>query len=260
MASRARIYNVIAWTLMGVGLAALVVSVLAYGGVLHSQGISSSSNDWGTFGDFVSGIAGTVIALATLVAIAFTLQLQANELEETREQLRNQARTLERENIEATFFRLLGNRRESIASIRIKDEIGRQCVERLAREVAERINNLRAGQDRPQVSEEVDRFVGQFRLQLDSLIGATAQLLRFASAHADEAEHLDFLAVTRADLSIADQVLLLYVGLSGYGTRFELFELLRDTRMLADMQHNSFSVTVPQQLIQAYEAGPAAAA
>ena len=252
MDHRASVYRIIAWSLMGVGLLAVLLSLLAYSIVLHSQGISTRSGDWGTFGDFVSGIAGTAIALATLVAIAFTLQLQATELEETRRQLRDQANTLERENVEATFFRLLGNRRESIASIRIGDDIGREGLNSLAREVAQRIQNANAGQNQALVTEATDLFASQHRLQLDPLVGATAQLFRYALRHASDNQQLDYLALTRGDLSVADQVLLLYVGLSGYGGRFGLFDLLRDTGMLADLAPNEFTVHVPQQWIQAY--------
>ena len=83
-------YKTIAIALAVVGLSAIVAAITAYGIGLGGP-LSSSSTDWGTFGDFVGGIAGTVIALSTLIALVVTLHLQAKELEETREALRDQA-------------------------------------------------------------------------------------------------------------------------------------------------------------------------
>lgn len=68
---------------------AFTSAVIAYGVLLNGP-LSQASADWGTFGDFIGGMAGTVIALATLVALVVALQLQAKELEETRQALRDQ--------------------------------------------------------------------------------------------------------------------------------------------------------------------------
>ena len=87
--TRAKVYKAIAVALGGVGGAAFVAALIAYA-IGMSAPLSESSTDWGTFGDFVGGIAGTVIALITLVALVVALHLQAKELEETRQALQDQ--------------------------------------------------------------------------------------------------------------------------------------------------------------------------
>ena len=79
-------------TLAVVGGVAFVAALVAYW-IGLSGPLSQSSTDWGTFGDFVGGMAGTVIALSTLIALVVALQLQAKELDETKAALRDQANT-----------------------------------------------------------------------------------------------------------------------------------------------------------------------
>ena len=100
MTKRSVRYFWIALGLSAFGLAALGTSAFAYWRALHRFGLSSYSEDWGSFGAFVSGIAGTAIALATLVALAVTFALQARELENSRH-------SVERQIFDNTFFQLL---------------------------------------------------------------------------------------------------------------------------------------------------------
>src|SRR5690606_40573113 len=95
MSTRITSYKLIAFFLATVGCIAFLGCALVYYSHLSYLGLSTNSADWGTFGDFVSGLAGTVIALLTLCALAFTLHLQATELAETRAALSDQARTAE---------------------------------------------------------------------------------------------------------------------------------------------------------------------
>src|SRR5947207_12715634 len=83
-----------------IGVAALTLSVYAYWRELHHLGISPKSDEWGSFGAFVGGIAGTTIALGTLVALAVTLALQAREMEASRHAVGRQI-------FDSTFFQLL---------------------------------------------------------------------------------------------------------------------------------------------------------
>jgi hypothetical protein len=46
--------------------------------------VSTSTGDWGTFGDYVGGVAGTLIALGAFVALLETLRLQSASLQQQR--------------------------------------------------------------------------------------------------------------------------------------------------------------------------------
>lgn len=242
--------------LLAAGCAALVISILAYFAWLHSLDLSKSSSDWGTFGDFVGGIAGTAISLVTLWAIASTLKLQAKELAETKQQLQDQALTMERENIEATFFRLLANRRENVASFAVNGLSGRRAIHYCATQLAERVQNF--NRNPPVIGgaaslvTTVDLFLSENR-DLDPVIGSTAQLLKYALVHESENNRLSLLTLAHADLALADNVLFLYVGVSRYGERFDLFETFRDAKLFRAIKENEFVVAIDPKVLMKYQ-------
>jgi hypothetical protein len=84
-------YVGIAIALSLIGSVTLIVCFGAYWYNLHELGLSPRSDDWGSFGAFISGIAGTTIALTTLIALAATFALQARELESSRHALQRQS-------------------------------------------------------------------------------------------------------------------------------------------------------------------------
>ena len=77
MTIKAKPYKWIAISLAVWGVLWVALGALLYWHALSSGRLSEESADWGTFGDFVGGFPGTLIALATLFALALTLHLQA---------------------------------------------------------------------------------------------------------------------------------------------------------------------------------------
>ena len=94
MPQQTQVYKRIAIALGCVGGAAFLIALAAYGIALPGP-LSDRSADWGTFGDFIGGIAGTVIALSTLVALVIALHLQARELSDTRTVLAQQVEAMQ---------------------------------------------------------------------------------------------------------------------------------------------------------------------
>lgn len=70
----------------------------------HNNGISKKTTDWGTFGDYISGIIGTIISLFSvfLIYLTYTNQVENSRLQQ----------------FETTFFNLLQNQREILKSIK----------------------------------------------------------------------------------------------------------------------------------------------
>jgi hypothetical protein len=111
----------IAAFLIVAGLCAIFTSVATYVYYFHGHRIGETE-DWGAFGAFVSGVAGTALSAFTLAALAFTLVLQADEVAESRELATKQSKILEKQAailykqaFESTFFQLL-QRFSSISS------------------------------------------------------------------------------------------------------------------------------------------------
>jgi uncharacterized membrane protein len=99
-------YVAVAWVLGGIGALALVVSIVAYRRTMGGP-LAPGDAAWGLFGDFVGGFAGTIIGLATLLALVLSLHVQSMELAAARAQIQRQERALARQTFNSTFFQLL---------------------------------------------------------------------------------------------------------------------------------------------------------
>ncbi|WP_022694849.1 hypothetical protein [Ponticaulis koreensis] len=73
-----------------IGAIACVGIVLIYVSFFFSAGqtISSSTADWGTFGDYLGGTLNPILSFLALIALLFTIKLQLNELRISRQELR----------------------------------------------------------------------------------------------------------------------------------------------------------------------------
>jgi hypothetical protein len=251
--NRSERYASIAVGLMVGGFVAIALCIAAYTLVLSRHGLSDRSIDWGTFGDFIGGMAGTVIALITLIAIAFTLHLQARELEETRAELRKQASTMERQTTETTFFHLLTNRQNTLARFQLGDRIGREAMRTIATYIAQSHNNTPPADYNAETFPVIDSAINTYRTELDPVIGSTMQLLRFVTSIKPIDRALDYKGIALADFSLADQVLFLFVGCSSHGQRYRAFEVLRDVGVVGGLTHNAYAVALPQALIARYQ-------
>jgi hypothetical protein len=82
------------WIMLVALLLLLPIITALLGMWLYSQQFGGPLSDdhhrWGEFGDFIGGIVGTVLAAATLIALAITLLLQARALKDARQALDNQ--------------------------------------------------------------------------------------------------------------------------------------------------------------------------
>ena len=87
-------YRRIAYGLAIFGATVLVVAFVIYRKQFGGD-YSPAGSDWGLFGDYIGGVAGTLLAFATLIALVVALVVQATELEETRRALQSQVETSE---------------------------------------------------------------------------------------------------------------------------------------------------------------------
>jgi len=96
------------------GVVALASGFILYWYFLGSGGVSHESRDWAEFGEFITGFSGTAIALAALIALAYTIRMQADDLADSRRHMQmqiaameRQAATMAHQAFDTTFFNLL---------------------------------------------------------------------------------------------------------------------------------------------------------
>lgn len=70
-------------------------------------GISGDPGDWGTLGDYFGGMMNPVVSFATLVVAYAVWKQQREELQQTKEALKEQAKTSEQQRREQRFFDLM---------------------------------------------------------------------------------------------------------------------------------------------------------
>ena len=87
--TRSELYKWIAYGLAFFGVVVLIVAFVVYRQQFAGD-YSPRGSDWGLFGDYIGGVAGTLLAFATLIALVVALVVQATELEETRQALEDQ--------------------------------------------------------------------------------------------------------------------------------------------------------------------------
>jgi len=106
-----------------------------------NNGFSTDKEDWGTFGDFIGGTLNPLFAFLSLFAIIYTIKIQTQELEYTREELQatkeelSKSRIAQEEQSEAfkiqnlsisqqtfenTFFKLLEHHNELIGEFYVE--------------------------------------------------------------------------------------------------------------------------------------------
>lgn len=106
-------YARVAAFLIAAGILSILACIAVYIFFFHRHPMGETE-DWGAFGAFISGAAGTALSAFTLAALAFTLALQADELAESRKLANEQFKVLERQSatmaqqaFDSAFFNLL---------------------------------------------------------------------------------------------------------------------------------------------------------
>ncbi len=108
--------NLLIWLAIVLLLTALFLYFTHFSGNL-----SDDTSKWGTFGDFMGGTLNPMFALLSLFAIIYTIRIQTEELELTRDEMKKsnksqeeqsqslkiQNRSIEQQTFENTFFKMI---------------------------------------------------------------------------------------------------------------------------------------------------------
>jgi Putative phage abortive infection protein len=178
----------------------------------HGGGISKDASDWSTFGAFFNGVAGTIIAFGTLVAVAVTFHLQAKELAESRSLITTQA-------FESNFYQLLRRFGEHVASLRYGGEAvrGRAVIELFHSQIKFNFLNDPSSGDRTRAAYD------KFYEETEGPVGVYFRTLYHVFKLIDDGrltpqQERKYASIARAQLSAHELCLLFYNCMAGEGS------------------------------------------
>jgi hypothetical protein len=234
--TRSQRYKEIGSLIAVVGTSVACLAAFAFWFVLRRNGASTYPPDWGVFGDYFGGIAGTLVSLVALYALVMNIRLQSEELEDTRAQLDQQRRVMNRQAFDSMFFQLLGQFREVASNVRCEAvATGRVVVGRPAfEELADQLSKGWFPDDfypdgRPKGEAELlelqDLFAKLYRLhepELGPYFRSLYHIFKFIDENTTRSKgrKVRYANIARAQLSKYELVLLFYNCLYGEGIEF----------------------------------------
>lgn len=206
-----RIARVAIWV-AGIGtIFALSAYILRFSGEL-----SADQAVWGQFGDYLGGTLNPFFAFLTIFLLVVTLAVQTRELEATRKQaadsaksLRLQTEALEQQVFEQTFFQLLSVFNDVLASTEFNGRDGRHAMHALRGTLQGDIASVAADLHRPidkhdahpdDIRAAYRTFYGFWEPQLGPYFRTLYNILKFVST-STVSDKRRYTNVLRAQLS-----------------------------------------------------------
>ena len=81
-----------------------LITTLAYIYFFHNQNISANTSDWGSFGDYFSGIITGILTPVTVYLVWMTYTSQSKEFKELRQINQENTKLMGQQSFEQTFF------------------------------------------------------------------------------------------------------------------------------------------------------------
>ena len=123
--------NRLLWILGGAAVAAFLIILGLYIAYFKNLSITNDSATWGTFGDYLGGTLNPIISFLALIGLLYTIHQQAQEMQATREELKQaaeqqrqqveqqscQSEIFNLQQFESTFFSLLEQHNKAVEKI-----------------------------------------------------------------------------------------------------------------------------------------------
>ena len=123
--------NRLLWILGGAAVAAFLIILGLYIAYFKNLSVTNDSATWGTFGDYLGGTLNPIISFLALIGLLYTIHQQAQEMQATREELKQaaeqqrqqveqqscQSEIFNLQQFESTFFSLLEQHNKAVEKI-----------------------------------------------------------------------------------------------------------------------------------------------
>lgn len=119
--------NRLLWILGIAAVAAFLIILGLYIAYFKNLSVTNDSATWGTFGDYLGGTLNPIISFLALIGLLYTIHQQAQEMQATREELKQAAEQQHRQadifnlqQFESTFFSLLEQHNKVVERIEVE--------------------------------------------------------------------------------------------------------------------------------------------
>ena len=119
--------NRLLWILGVAAVAAFLIILGLYIAYFKNLSVTNDSATWGTFGDYLGGTLNPIISFLALIGLLYTIHQQAQEMQATREELKQAAEQQHRQadifnlqQFESTFFSLLEQHNKVVERIEVE--------------------------------------------------------------------------------------------------------------------------------------------
>lgn len=119
--------NRLLWILGVAAVAAFLIVLGLYISYFKNLSVTNDSATWGTFGDYLGGTLNPIFSFLALIGLLYTIHQQAQEMQATREELKQAAEQQHRQadifnlqQFESTFFSLLEQHNKAIERINVE--------------------------------------------------------------------------------------------------------------------------------------------
>jgi hypothetical protein len=228
--------------LTAAGSAWFLLAFFVYWLRFHTEVISADGKDWGDFGVFIGGFAGTGIAAVTLYAVAYGIRVQAEDLAKSREFMAKQSATMAQEAFDSVFFKLLDTFSQVRDSVSVKIYVeervpggdvpdtkveyvrGRRAFEEFYRWLFEaQVGRPKTVPNRLSVLQNL--FLSQYKFaetELGPYFRTLYQVFKWIDrATVTENQKFDYAGMARAQLSDLELSVIFYDGLTDLAAKFK---------------------------------------
>jgi hypothetical protein len=222
---KSRLYLLLAVAIGVVGALAVTVPLYLYRENIGGPEFSSNPSHWGLFGEYFGGVTGTFVSLSALIALLLNLHLQVGELERTRS-------SLDRQNFEGTYFKLLTDFSNVADKVDISDvgwsnHSGHKSFLTMFRDLRHRygtklVNLKHTPTDAQMTQVHYWEFYKKYAPELGPYFRTLYHLFKFVDDQSSltDDEKIVYANIARARLSQNELLILFYNGTWGEGREF----------------------------------------
>lgn len=222
------------WIISIVACCFALISIFVYSSQFSGAPIPDHER-WGQVGDFFGGVLNPSFSFLSLIALLLTLRFQSeelkltrNELEQSTKALQGQARSLNQQNFDNTFFNLLKLHNEIVESLTAQISRGEPCQGRQSFVLFVRImnmdyENLQLGLTSREEQVTVNNFMSgaiySTRLNSDHYFRNLYRIVKFI--HDKSSDKPFYIGTLRAQLSPHELAAIFFNGLTDSGRKFK---------------------------------------